>query len=94
MLLGDTLERKHKLAKMVRVSGDSISIVYGKFFYQWQYSVVNSIQHGDLSNNDYFKLIPDYISLSKIKEMEKNEAIYLVKRPIQNKLYGGLVTLR
>ncbi|MEW6982451.1 hypothetical protein AAD001_07345 [Colwelliaceae bacterium 6471] len=95
-LLGDTLERKHKykLAKVVRVSGDNIAIVYGRFSYQWQYSVVNSIQHGDLSNNDYFKLIPDYISLSKIKEMKKNEVIYLVKRPIQNKLYGGLVSLR
>lgn len=95
-MLSDTLERKHKykLAKVVRVSGDNIAIVYGRFSYQWQYSVVNSILHGDLSNNDYFKLIPDYISLSKIKEMKRNEAIYLVKRPIQNKLYGGLVTLR
>ncbi|MFT5756196.1 MAG: hypothetical protein ACI9LM_000908 [Alteromonadaceae bacterium] len=93
-LLSDKLERKekYKLAKVVRVSGDNVGIVYGRFFYQWQYAVVNSIQYGDLSNNDYFKAIPDYISFSKIKEMKNNRAIYLVKRPTRNKLYGNFVS--
>lgn len=92
-LLSDKLERKnkYKLAKVVRVTGDNLAIVYGRFYYQWQYSVVNSIQHGDLSNNDYFTLIPDYIPFSKIKEMKSNGAIYLIKRPIRNKLYGNSV---
>jgi len=85
-------KNKYKLAKVVRVSDDSVAIVYGRFFYQWQYSVVNSIQYGDLSNDDYFTLIPDYIPLSKIKAMKNNGAIYLVKRPIQNKLYGNFVS--
>jgi hypothetical protein len=94
-LIEDKLERKnkYKLAKIVRVSDDRVAIVYGKFFYQWQYSVVNSIQYGDLSNSDYFTLFPDYISFTKIQEMKSNGAIYLVKRPIQNKLYGNLVSL-
>jgi hypothetical protein len=94
-LIEDKLERKnkYKLAKIVRVSGDRVALVYGKFFYQWQYSVVNSIQYGDLSNSDYFTLFPDYISFRKIQEMKNNGAIYLVKRPIQNKLYGNLVSL-
>lgn len=35
--------------------------------YQWQYAVVNSIEYDDLSNNDYFTLIPNYIPLNKIK---------------------------
>jgi len=83
---------KYQLAKVVRISDDNIAIVYGKFFYQWQYSVVKSIQYGDLSNNDYFKLIPEYIPFSKIKEMKSSGAIYLVKRPIRNKLYGNLVS--
>jgi hypothetical protein len=93
-LIEDKLERKnkYKLAKIVRVSDDRVAIVYGKFFYQWQYSVVNSIQYGDLSNSDYFTLFPDYISFTKIQEMKSNGAIYLVKRPIQNKLYGNLVS--
>jgi len=93
-LLDDQLARKnkYKLAKVVRVTDDNVALVYGRFFYQWQYSVVNSIQYGDLSNSDYFKPIPDYISFSKIKEMRNNEAIYLVKRPSGNKLYGNFVT--
>ena len=91
--LSDKLQRKnkYKLAKIVRVSDDNVAIVYGRFFYQWQYSVVNSIQYGDLSNDDYFMLLPEYIPFSKIKEMRGNGAIYLVKRPMQNKLYGNFV---
>jgi hypothetical protein len=90
-LIEDKLERKnkYKLAKIVRVSDDLVAVVDKKFFYQWQYSVVNSIQYGDLSNSDYFTLIPDYILFTKIKEMKSNGSIYLVKRPIRSKLYGN-----
>lgn len=93
-LINGKLERKnkYKLAKLVRVSDDNVAIVYGRFFYQWQYAVVNSIQYGDLSNSDYFALIPDYISFSKIKEMHDSGAIYLIKRPVQNKIYVNFVS--
>lgn len=93
-LINSNLERKnkYKLAKVVRVTDDNVVIVYGSFFYQWQYPVVNSIQYGDLSNSDYFTLIPDYIPFSKIQEMKRNGSIYLVKRPIQNKMYGNFVS--
>ena len=93
-LLSDKLDlkNKYKLAKVVRVNDDNVAIVYGKFFYQWQSAVVNSIQYGDLSNKDYFTLMPDYIPFSKIKEMKSNGIIYLVKRPIRNKLYGNIVS--
>lgn len=93
-LLGEKLESKHKykLAKVVSVTDNYVAIVYGRVFYQWQNAVVNSIQYGDLNNNNYFKLIPDYIPFNKIKEMKSNGAIYLVKRPIRNKLYGKLVS--
>jgi len=92
-LLSDKLElkNKYKLARVVRVTDDNVAIVYGSFFYQWQYTVVNSIQYGDLRNSNYFTLIPDYISFNKIKEMKSNGAIYLVKRPVQNKIYGSFV---
>lgn len=93
-LLKDNLARKnkYKLAKVVRVTDDNVAVVYGRFFYQWQYAVVNRIQYGDLSNSDYFTLIPDYFSFTQIKEMKGNGAIYLVKRPVQNKIYGNFVS--
>lgn len=84
-------KNKYRLAKVIRVTDDNIAIVYGKFTYQWQYSVVNSIQYGDLSNDDYFMSLPDYIPSNKVKEMRNNGAIYLVKRPLKNQLYGNFV---
>lgn len=92
-LIKEKVERKnkYKLAKVIRVTDDNIAIVYGLFSYQWQYSVVNSIQYGDLSNDDYFISLPDYIPLNKVKEMRNNGAIYLVKRPVRNQLYGNFV---
>ena len=91
----DKIERKnkYKLAKVVRITDEGLSIVHGRVFYQWQSAVVSSIQYGELGNHDYFDLIPDYIPFNKIKEMKSNGTIYLVKRPIRNKLYGNLVGL-
>lgn len=88
------LESKHKykLAKVLRVTDDNLVVVYGKVFYQWKNSVVNSIQYGDL-NNDYFRLIPNYIPLSEIQEMGSTGAVYLIKRPNKNKLYGSFIGL-
>ena len=85
-------KNKYKLAKVIRVSDDNITVVYGRFSYQWQYAVINSIKHGDLSNNNYFTLTPGYIPLSKMEEMKRSGALYLIKRPIQNKLYGNFVS--
>ena len=85
------LKDKYKLAKVVSVTDNNVAIVYGRVFYQWQSSVVNSIKYDDLNNYDYFKIIPDYIPLNKIKAMRNNGAIYLVKRPTKNQLYGSFV---
>ena len=84
-------KREYRLAKVVSVTGDNVAVVYGTVFYQWQYAVVNSIKYDDVNNHDYFKLIPDYISFNKIQELRSSGAIYLVKRPIRNKLYGKFV---
>lgn len=92
-LLSDTLasKNKYRLAKVIRVSNESIAIVYGSFFYRWQYSVINSIQYGDLSNSDYFTSVPEYISFNEMKEMRRNGALYLIKRPRGHQLYGNFV---
>ncbi len=92
-LISNKLEPKHKyrLAKVVSITGNNLALVYGRVFYQWQNAVVNSIKYDDLNNYDYFKVIPDYIPFNKVEEMRTNGAIYLVKRPIRNKLYGSFV---
>jgi len=90
----DRRETRHKyqLAKVVRITGENVVIVYGSVLYQWQNTAVNSIKFGELSNSDYFELTPDYIPFNKLQEMQSNGAIYLVKRPIGNKIYGNFVS--
>ena len=85
-------KKKYQLAKVVAIRGDNITLVYGRFFYQWQYSVVNSIQYGDLGNSDYFATKLDIFSLKEIKNMRNSREIYLAKRPIQNQLYGTVIS--
>jgi len=92
-LLSDKLRptEKYKIAKVVDITGDIITLVYSGFLYQWQHAAINSIQYGHLSYEDYFEPKRYNIPLSTIKNMQSNQAIYLAKRPIRNKLYGSLV---
>jgi hypothetical protein len=92
-LLSGKSEPKHKyrLAKVVSISSNHLAIVYGSVSYQWQNAVINSIKYDDVNNYDYFKVIPEFFTFNQMKEMREKGAIYLVKRPIRNKLYGSIV---
>ena len=92
-LLSDKLEPKDKyrLAKLVDITGDNITLIYSNFFYQWQHAAKNSIKYGQLSYRGFFGSKRYDFSLNTIKEMYGSGAIYLVKRPTRNKLYGSLV---
>tara|TARA_R110002072_G_scaffold63690_1_gene158175 strand:+ start:8586 stop:9452 length:867 start_codon:yes stop_codon:yes gene_type:complete len=92
-LLSDNLgsKEKYKIAKIVDITGDIITLVYGRFFYQYQNAAINSIQYGQLSYKDYFEPKRYDLKLDTIKQMHGSGAIYLVKRPTRNKLYGSLV---
>ena len=82
---------KYRIAKVVDITGDIVTLVYGHFFYQYQNAAINSIQYGQLSYKDYFESKRYDISLNSIKNMYNNQAIYLAKRPVRNKLFGNLV---
>ncbi len=84
-------KEKYRIAKVVDVTGDIVTLVYSGFLYQWQHAAVNSIQYGHLSYKDYFEPKRYNIPLNTIKNMQSSQAIYLAKRPIRNKLYGNLV---
>jgi len=92
-LLSDKLRptEKYRIAKVVDITGDIVTLLYGGFFYQRQHAAINSIQYGQLSYKDYFEPKRYDISHHTIKNMHSNQAIYLAKRPIRNKLYGNLV---
>jgi hypothetical protein len=82
---------KYRIAKVVAITGETITLLYGRFFYQYQQAAINSIQYSQLSYKDYFESKRYNIPHSEIIEMHSNQALYLAKRPIRNKLFGSLV---
>ncbi len=92
-LLSDDLRpyEKYRIAKVVDVTGDIISLVYGDFFYQHKHAILNSIQYGQLSYKDYFEPKRYDTHIDAIKNMLDMQAIYLAQRPVRGRLLGQLV---
>lgn len=92
-LLSDKLrpKEKYRIAKVVDITGDIVTLVYGRFFYQWHHAAMNSIRYGQLSNKKYFQSKRYDVSLNTIKNRQKKQAIYLAKRPVRGRLLGRLV---
>ena len=92
-LLSDKLrpKEKYRIAKVVDITGDVVTLLYGAFYFQHQNAAINSIRYGQLRYRDSFETKRYDIPLNEIKTMYNNQVIYLAKRPIRNKLYGNLV---
>jgi len=81
----------YRLAKIVDITGDVISITYGSFYYPNKRSVLQSIKYGQLAYRDYFDAGRVNINYDELVSMRDNGAIYLAKRPERNKLFGRIV---
>jgi hypothetical protein len=92
-LLSDKLRptEKYRVAKVVDITGDIVTLLYGGFYYQRQHAAINSIKYGQLTYKDYFEPKRYDIPLKEVINMHSNQAIYLAKRPIRGKLFGNLV---
>jgi hypothetical protein len=92
-LLSDKLrpKEKYRIAKVVDITGDIITLLYGTLYYQRQQAAINSIRYGQLSYKDYFELKRYDFPLNTIKTMHSSNAIFLAKRPIRNKLFGNFI---
>lgn len=92
-VLSDKLRphEKYRIAKVVDITGDIITLVYGAYFYQYQNAAINSIQYGQLSYRDYFEPKRYDLPHETIYKMQADKAIYLAKRPVRNKLFGNVV---
>lgn len=82
---------KYRIAKVVDVTGDVISLVYGGYYYQRKHAVINAIYYGHLSFKDYFEGKRYDIPHSQIKKRYENGAIYLANRPVGGKLYNNVI---
>lgn len=83
---------KYRIAKVVDITGDIVTLMYGGFYYQRKHAVINAIYYGQLSFKDYFETKRYDMPHNKIKKMFESGAIYLANRPVQNKLYGNVVS--
>lgn len=92
-LLSDSLrpKEKYRIAKVVDITGDMVTLLYGNVFYLRQQSLKDSIRYGQLRYKDYFESKRYDISLAQLKKMHDTSAIYMIKRPDQNMLYGNYI---
>ena len=93
-LFDETLrpKEKYRIAKIFDITGDIVTLRYGDLLFPTQQKAKQSIQFGQLSFDDYFQPERYHFSKDSLKKMKKSGMIYLVKRPVNNKLYGNVVS--
>jgi TPR repeat protein len=83
---------KYRLAKVVDITGDTITLLYSAFFYSKKVQIERAIQYGHLRYRDYFQGKRYDISKNDLIEMYQDNIIYMAKRPVNNKLYGNFIS--
>ena len=92
-LLSENLRpnEKYRIAKVVDITGDIVTLLYGNVFYLRQQAVKDSIRYGQLRYKGYFESKRYDLKLSQLKTMHDSTAIYMIKRPDKNMLYGNYI---
>jgi len=93
-LMADNLapSAKYRLAKVVDVTGDVVSLVYSSSIYNRSSLLSSSIKSGQVLAGKYFSAKRYDFSVDQLKGMRTSGAILTIKRPINNWLYGLLIT--
>ncbi len=82
---------KYRLAKVVDITGDVITLRYGSFFYSRQNAMVKSIHYGQLRYADYFEGRRVDFSHQQVVSLWQNETIYMVQRPVYGRVFRSLI---
>ncbi|ARD45527.1 tetratricopeptide repeat protein [Colwellia sp. PAMC 21821] len=93
-LLSDKLRpnEKYRLAKVVDITGDIITLTYGGFYYPSHHAAINSIYYGQLTYVDYFEAKRFDYKHQQIQQKLNTGAIYQAMRPVRDKLLGQHVS--
>tara|TARA_R110000744_G_scaffold5200_5_gene18218 strand:- start:1449 stop:2372 length:924 start_codon:yes stop_codon:yes gene_type:complete len=93
-LLSDNLRpnEKYRLAKVVDITGDIITLIYGGFYYPSQHATINSIYYGQLTYKNYFEAKRFDYKHQQIQQKLNTGAIYQAMRPVHDKLLGQRVS--
>lgn len=92
-VLSDNLrpKEKYRIAKVVDITGDIVTLLYGNLFYLRQNSLKDSIHYGQLRFKGYFESRRYDLTGAQLKSMYESSAIYMIKRPDNNMLYGNYI---
>ena len=82
---------KYRLAKVVDITGDVITLVYGSLYYARQHAALNSIYYGQLTYKDYFEPKRFDYQQEQLSQKFSSGAIYLALRPTHDKILGHRV---
>lgn len=82
---------KYRIAKVIDITGDTVSLVYGNFFYAYQSSFEDAISRGQTRAFSYFSKNSTHYTFAEFKDLLKQEAIVTAARPEGNFLFGNLV---
>lgn len=84
--------QRFRLAKLVDITGDILTLEYGSLYYMNHNAIEQAIHYGQLRYNQYFESKRYDFKQQKIISMYEQGAIYMVQRPKHNKLYGNYVS--
>lgn len=92
-LLSDNLRptEKYRIAKVVDVTGEIVTLLYGNVFYLRQQSLKDSIRYGQLRYKQYFETKRYDLTLAQLQAMFDLSAIFMIKRPENNMLYSNYI---
>jgi hypothetical protein len=82
---------KYRIAKVVDVTGEIITLLYGNVFYLRQQALKDSIRYGQLRYKQYFETKRYDLTHAQLQAMFDSSAILMIKRPENNMLYGNYI---
>jgi ribosomal protein L40E len=81
-------KQKYRVAKVIDITGNTASLVFGNLFYLTQSAIPGSIRRGQVGNRQYFERKRYDFSFSQLKSMREAGTIFNAKRPRGNLIYG------
>ena len=84
-------KEKYRVAQVVDITGDVITLLYSDFFYYNQNMIEDSFRFGHLRYKDYFQPKRYDFTLKQLNAMYNSGAIYMAKRTVQGRLVGNTV---
>lgn len=82
---------RFRLAKVVDITGDTVSMVYGNYFYKRESAFEDVIKVGQVTNYRYFGKARYHFSYDELYQLYQEQAIVVAGRPEANFLYGTYV---